>query len=316
MLDDPVEVQALDPPRLRFAIASQSGQVRMFCIRDLVTLSPLWSFRVDDIPRDISFQGSRSEALIIHTCCTGQIESDTGTLIRKAALDGSIGSVAFGANGNLKAIYNLSTGHFDLYHPADSPTATTLTVPVGKRFIKQCAFAEEGRTLVGAGDNGTLHLFPLDDVPQGKVLLGEGPDAFYAVTADTTVDYHFIAAGESEEPATIFIWKKPTRKRAAENRKIKKLQADKETVAHRAAKQDVETKALQAQLAKTEELLPRARTRTYYSWIVGGGILFLGILLLRKEYRILRGHMSESEYLQYDQSALGRWPAEEQDAKI
>jgi hypothetical protein len=31
-LDDSVEVQALDPPRSRFAVASHSGQIRMFSI--------------------------------------------------------------------------------------------------------------------------------------------------------------------------------------------------------------------------------------------------------------------------------------------
>jgi hypothetical protein len=65
----------------------------------------------------------------------------------------------------MKAVFNLSSGDFDVYEPADSVTPITLPVPPGTRLIKQCVFAEEdGRTVVCGGDSGTVHIFKLDGV--------------------------------------------------------------------------------------------------------------------------------------------------------
>jgi hypothetical protein len=74
----------------------------------------------------------------------------------------------------MKAVHNLSTGDFDVYYPVDSVTAITLPIPTGTRFIKQCVFAEDGRTLVCGGDEGTVHVFQLGGEPQRKTLSAEG----------------------------------------------------------------------------------------------------------------------------------------------
>ncbi|KAJ7482873.1 hypothetical protein B0H11DRAFT_1914957 [Mycena galericulata] len=143
------------------------------------------------------------------------------------------GSACLSANGRMKVVYNLSSGDFDVYEPADSLIPFSLSVPTETRLIKQCAFAEEDdRTLVCGGDGGTVHIFNLDETQQLESLPAEGPDTFYALTTFSTLDYHFIACGESEEPATIFIWRKTTATRAAEDRRLrKKWQVDRQAAA-------------------------------------------------------------------------------------
>ncbi|KAJ7711805.1 WD40-repeat-containing domain protein [Mycena metata] len=195
------------------------------------------------------------------------------------------GSAALSGDGSTKAVYNLSSGDFDVYHPTNSLTPTTLSIPTGTRLIKQCAFAEDGRTLICGGDNGTVHVFKLGEIVEHKFLSTEGSlDTFYAVTTASTLDYHFVAGGESEEPAAIFVWRKPTEKRAAENKRIRKLQADKETVAHQAAKKEMETKALKARLATMEEEMLRTRKRSSNTWLLAGVLVGAVFLVLRLTY--------------------------------
>ncbi|KAJ7711809.1 hypothetical protein B0H16DRAFT_1480017 [Mycena metata] len=173
-LDDSVEVQTLDPVCSKFAVASHSGQIRVFRIQDLssssvplpvfsetgtqlATLLPLWTCEVQDIPRGILFwQGDR--------------------------LLGGIGSVSLSANRSMKAVYNLSSSDFDVYKPADSLTPITLAIPTETRLIKQCVFAEDDIALVCGGDDGTAHVFELGEVPLMYSLPPEGPSTFYAVT--------------------------------------------------------------------------------------------------------------------------------------
>ncbi|KAJ7165162.1 quinon protein alcohol dehydrogenase-like superfamily [Mycena filopes] len=286
-LDDSVEVQALDSSHLKFVVGSHSGEIQMFGIKDTTTLYPLWNIHVGDIPRSVLFHGDQGEHLITHTCCLGKVvysNSNTGDGIGTVTLGGGIGSAALSADGGMKAVYNLSSGNFDVYQPADSVTPVVLPLPPGTRLIKQCVFAEEGHTLVCGGDDGTIHVFQLGEVSQRRSLSAEevtGPDSFYAVTAFSTDDYHYIAGGENEEPASIFIWRKTTEKRAAEIRRLKRLQADKEI---QAAEKEKETRALKEQLATMEEMLSRTRNQSNNIWLLGG-LLVLGMMLFGLAYR-------------------------------
>ncbi|KAJ7148277.1 hypothetical protein C8R46DRAFT_1044825 [Mycena filopes] len=267
MLDDSVEVQALDLLRSRFAVASHSGQIRMFDIQDI----GMWPRLTDeDIPRAIFFHGDQHEHIAVHTCCMGEViysDSDTGNLLSTARLHGGIGSVSLSEDGSMKAVHNLSSGNFDVYYPPNSPTPITLSIPTETTLIKTCAFTgDDGRTLVCAGDNGTIHVFELGTAPQRKTLSSEGSDSFYVVTAFSTPDYHFIAAGETEEPASILIWRKPTQKRLSEEKKFKKLLADKENVANQAAMKDMETKVLRERLIEMERKFHHRGEVTSNAW--------------------------------------------------
>ncbi|KAK7013898.1 hypothetical protein R3P38DRAFT_2788157 [Favolaschia claudopus] len=174
------------------------------------------------------FSIDRIQILALISKSSLYIDAEGGEVTSQAKLRGGIGSAAISTDGRMKAVYNLSNGTFDLYRPMDSsaPIESKLGGP-GSGFIKLCIFAEEGHTLVCAGDNATVHLFQLGEMVERKSLLGEGPDAFYAVTvrdvvaraveseiayqAYSTLNYHFIAAGETEEPAKIYIWRRPVR---------------------------------------------------------------------------------------------------------
>ncbi|KAJ7153752.1 hypothetical protein C8R46DRAFT_1042134 [Mycena filopes] len=230
-------LQALDPLRSRILVGAFGVKCSAVESPSLPALLPLWTIRVQDIPRGIFFHGEQNERIAVHTCCLGEV-----------------GSATLAADGSMKAVHNLSSGNFDVYYPPDSLTPITLSIP---------------------RDKGTLHLFQLGEAPQRKTLSGEesGPDAFYAVTAFSTPEYHFIAAGETQEPASIFIWRKPTQKRIAEEKKFKKLLADKENVVNQAAMKDMETKLLRERLVEMERKFHHRGTAIGNAW----PWLFLGL---------------------------------------
>ncbi|KAJ7713916.1 WD40-repeat-containing domain protein [Mycena metata] len=262
-LDDSVEVQALDLLRSRFAVASHSGQIRMFGLKDSKFLVPLWNIQVQDIPRGIFFDGTDNERLTVHTCCLGDVysinssstyddfadsgvcsiycNSESGKLIGRTRLAGGVGSATLSENQHIKATYNLSTGNFDIYEPPDSLAPISLMVPTTSRLIKQCVFTEDGRTVVCGGDDGTVNVFRLGERPEMQSLSVEGPDTFYAITTMSTFYYHFIACGDSEEPATIFIWRKPTEMKVMEDRELQlRLAREESTSMHVSAETEIQ----------------------------------------------------------------------------
>ncbi|KAJ7175594.1 hypothetical protein C8R46DRAFT_1030634 [Mycena filopes] len=104
----------------------------------------------------------------------------------------SSGSATLSADGSIKAVHNLTTGNFDVYDPPDAATpVTTLMIPTDKTSIKQCVFTGESNNTLGQMPSTLLHWLVI------------------SAQAFSTPDYHFIAAGESEEPASIYVWKKP-----------------------------------------------------------------------------------------------------------
>ncbi|KAJ7165252.1 hypothetical protein C8R46DRAFT_1035857 [Mycena filopes] len=270
MLDDSVEVQAVDPQRLRFAVASQAGQIRMFSIANPKILIPLWSFRVDDIPRDIAFQ---TEYIVVHTCCKADVTMK---------LHGSIGSAAFTADGSTKAVYNWASGTFDVYRPADSLVPTmALSIPEGS-------------------DIGTVHIFQLDGVSQRGCLLAHGTvlnypysykqlagaDCFYPIAfswhhkqASSTADYHFIAAGGTTQSAAIFIWRKATEKHLGERRRLKKLQAQEEKLA---VKREMDI--LNKRLGQMQEMLDVTHNQRNRAWLQTKIVILIGFLVLVLSY--------------------------------
>ncbi|KAJ7730564.1 WD40-repeat-containing domain protein [Mycena metata] len=289
-LDDSVEVQAMDASNSRFAVASHSGEIYPAASSFLAikanasSFTPAaWETCTYFSPAPIStvltiplvFIATPTPGIsstrenYMGACKLVQAPAMTYLTLRSIS-----GSAALSAYDDMKGVHNLSSGNFDIYKPADSLHPMTLRIPTSDRFIKQCVFAEDGRILVCGGDHGTLHLFQLGESPQRTTLCGEAADQAFS-----TPDYHYIAGGESEEPATIFVWRKPTKKRAAENRMIRKLQADQETVVHQAAKKEMEAQALREKLADMEELLQSTQNRSRNAWLVGA-LIAIAILVI------------------------------------
>ncbi|KAJ6497204.1 hypothetical protein C8R47DRAFT_1262453 [Mycena vitilis] len=191
-----VESQAADSMQLRLSVSSPLGHIKMYSVKERRLLVPMWSLSIgSDIPRDVSFLGANNQTVIIHTLRTGLLhpssmcyDSETGQpTTRPEQLDGAVGFVTFSPDEQFKAVHNLSTDCYDLYSPVNSliPVATSISPRGETRKIKAATFVEDGRTL-----------------------------------GYSTRDYHFLASGESESPADIVIWAKPTAAKRAHDDRI------------------------------------------------------------------------------------------------
>ncbi|KAJ7197658.1 WD40-repeat-containing domain protein [Mycena pura] len=163
--NDAVETQVLDPLNSRFAVGSFRGSVKAYAVEDRKNL--LLMYKVDiggELPRHLIFLNENNDELRIHTLrgLTLRVDASTGVLKTPGpTLLSGIGSVAFSPDRRTKVVHNLTKDKFDIYHPSESPTPTTLTVSANSGKVKGVIFAESGNILVCGGDDGFMHVFDL-----------------------------------------------------------------------------------------------------------------------------------------------------------
>lgn len=72
--NDAVEVQTFDPINCRLALASHSGQIKMFDVDGSCKLTATWKASINDaIPSGLIFFGGANQNLLIHGTETGQM---------------------------------------------------------------------------------------------------------------------------------------------------------------------------------------------------------------------------------------------------
>ncbi|KAJ7464945.1 WD40-repeat-containing domain protein [Mycena galericulata] len=250
--DTPVESQVFDSLKSRFAVASHMGKVNMYTLEGERKLVQIWSFNIgSSIPRSLVFAGNDNETLTLYTLMTGHVycyDSRTGKPNAKPQrLRGGVGFVTVSPDGR-KAVHNLTTDRYDLYH--SNPSTTPISIPpTGRtRKIKGASFAEDGLTLVSGGDSGAVYIYNIAEQETEQELSHQDFSTVCALNTCTTKDYHLIASGSGLSPALIYIWGKPTERKEAED-------ADLELERQRSNVQAQQEAAAMAQAAKKAELL-------------------------------------------------------------
>ncbi|KAJ7197618.1 WD40-repeat-containing domain protein [Mycena pura] len=247
-LDHPVESQALDPAESRFVAASGNGELRMYTVRDRKVLLLVWQHKIDsDIPRSVMFD---REQLVVHTIRSGQIlhfDPNTGAQVGGRQLNGAIGNVAMSPDRRVKVVQNMSKGAFEIYDPSNSSDPVSLTIE-GKTSnkIKGIVFSEDSSTL-----------------------------------ACSTSDYHFIASGQSERPAVIYLWDRPTERKLTEERQLKLTEELEEAKAKKEA-EDRKAAAKEAEKRKTasDEQNAEIEKLTVFVKRVYNCAFYLGLLIV------------------------------------
>ncbi|KAJ7153140.1 WD40-repeat-containing domain protein [Mycena crocata] len=280
--DHPVESQALDSTESQFVVVSLRGDVRMYTVHDRKVLHLSWQLKIPDIPRHIMFDRGQ---VVMHSVGAGKIyyfSPVTGDRTGEKELRIAVGNVAISPNGRIKVVHNMSKNTFDVYDPADSADPISFTIQARtNNKIKGIVFSGDSETLVCGSDGGAF-LFDVitRQVREPKLdhnaLNGADVSAVVALTTCSTRDYHFIASGESETPALIYIWEKPTHRKqeeerqmelhhAAEAAELTKQQKIKDDALKEAKKQK---DAVDAQKAEIEELA--AFVELIYLWFYWG----------------------------------------------
>ncbi|KAJ6497229.1 quinon protein alcohol dehydrogenase-like superfamily [Mycena vitilis] len=258
-LDEAVESQAIDRVNSRFAAGSRAGQIKMYSIRDRRSLDSMWTIEVEQIPRGLFFVGEGNEkALTMYTLkpgpvlsfnsATGAYETATGDF------RGGVGFVALSPTGREQAIHNISEDKFEI-HKLGSSSPVCLSVSANSGKIKGAVFAEGGNTLICGGDDGFLHIFDVTRAAESQSLTHADCSTIYAVAAHTSEDYHLIASGESENPAHIYVWVRPTERKVLADRR-KQMEHEAEVI--RVAKEKID-RANAAELARIAEEQEQAR---------------------------------------------------------
>ncbi|KAJ7079663.1 WD40-repeat-containing domain protein [Mycena crocata] len=189
-LDDSVEIQALDSSNFRLAVGSHAGHITLYSIENH---NSVWMCKLVNIKQN-------SKCMV------------TG-----------LGAVALCPNRRIKAIHNAWTDTIELYRPSSSITPVSLPINSNSGRIKGVAFAEGGDTLVCGGDDGYVTVYDLVGGIQPHDLIHTSDcNPVCALATCATEDYHLIASGGSEFPATIYVWLKPTESKLAEDRRISK----------------------------------------------------------------------------------------------
>ncbi|KAG6915608.1 hypothetical protein DXG01_010723 [Tephrocybe rancida] len=193
-LNDSVEAQVFDPLNRRLAVASHSGEIKLFDVEDVV-LTVVWSSTVEGgaIPQSLVFFGGANQSLLCLALETGEI-----------------GNAALSKSGGQLLIDNLSTGAFDVYKFPSSTPASSFDMVSPRRFVKQCQFSEEDHIAVCGSDHGKVYVVNPNDGATTQVLDSAAThDLIQAITVASEEDgHHYIAAGTSSMTPSIFVWEK------------------------------------------------------------------------------------------------------------
>ncbi|KAJ7176405.1 WD40-repeat-containing domain protein [Mycena crocata] len=288
-LDDSVEIQALDSSNFRLAVGSHAGHITLYSIENHITLNSVWTRQLQSyIPRSIFFWGECSDQLLVHTLNPGPafcLDVQTGQHKTEFQVHGDgVGAVALCPNRRIKAIHNAWTDTIELYRPSSSITPVSLPINSNSGRIKGVAFAEGGDTLVCGGDDGYVTVYDLVGGIQPHDLIHTSDcNPVCALATCATEDYHLIASGGSEFPATIYVWLKPTESKLAEDRRISKEREENaafaEKAAIEAAKLAADTEAFEKDRKTRQQTLARlnATREAYHVW---GGFILLALFAL------------------------------------
>ncbi|KAF8223748.1 hypothetical protein L208DRAFT_1381361 [Tricholoma matsutake] len=165
---------AYDPLNRRLAVASHSGQMKLFNIEQCVNLVLVWTASIGNvIPRGLAFFG--------------------------------------GANQSLLTL-GLEMGEMSCRDAQNSNVLWTKTLAGGVRFTKQCVFMEGGKVAICGSDNSRVQVVDvfsgecLQSLPLGT---GQERELIQAI-ASTALDggWFLIAGGSSSGIPGISLWEK------------------------------------------------------------------------------------------------------------
>ncbi|KAF5327921.1 hypothetical protein D9619_003900 [Psilocybe cf. subviscida] len=186
--NDPVEVQAYNIAHSRLAIASHSGEIKVYSLEQFVSVAfpdMVFKFR-RSYPSSFVLLWPRLPC--IYFSLAAALAEDSTTLL----------------------INSLCTGHFDLYHLPGSDALRSLPMLSARRFTKQCCFLEGSARLSLCGSD--TNVMNVVDVSNNELVAslqtGQGTEMTQTVAASPKGAARVLLAGASG--GSISIWKKIT----------------------------------------------------------------------------------------------------------